>query len=53
MKTLDAGRRACKVKRSYLWHCTLPPGGYSLRVYATDLAGNSQAATDGARLTAK
>jgi hypothetical protein len=42
-KTLKLrGTSACNSKRSYKWKCTLPAGSYTLKVYATDIAGNPQ-----------
>jgi FG-GAP repeat len=47
------GTCACNVKRSYLWKCTLPPGRYALKVFATDLAGHRQSKVGSARLTVR
>jgi photosystem II stability/assembly factor-like uncharacterized protein len=47
------GTRACNVKNTYPWRCTLAKGSYTLRVYATDLAGNAQSKVGSARLTVK
>jgi hypothetical protein len=44
---------ACNVKQLYKWRCTLAKGSYTLKVYATDLAGNAQSKVGGARLTVK
>jgi hypothetical protein len=52
-KTLKAGSHASNVKRSYSWRCTLAKGKYTLRVYATDIAGNVQSKVGSARLTVK
>jgi len=52
-KTLKAGSHASNVKRSYSWLCTLAKGKYTLRVYATDIAGNVQSTVGSARLTVK
>ena len=42
MKTLAVGSRATGRVQSIRWRCLLPRGRYTLRVYATDLAGNPQ-----------
>jgi hypothetical protein len=47
------GASACNVKKTHSWKCTLPKGAYTLKVYATDLAGNAQSKVGGARLTVK
>jgi hypothetical protein len=45
------GTSACNVRKTYLWRCTLRAGRYTLKVYATDLAGNRQSKVGSARLT--
>jgi hypothetical protein len=52
-KTLRAGVYKCNVKKSYRWRCTLKKGRYTMKVYATDLAGNKQRKVGSARLTVK
>ena len=52
-KTLNAGTRASNLKRTCSWRCTLGKGKYTLRVYATDVAGNAQSKVGSARLTVK
>jgi photosystem II stability/assembly factor-like uncharacterized protein len=47
------GAVACNVKLTYAWKCTLAAGSYTLRVYATDLAGNAQSKVGSAKLTVK
>ena len=41
------------LKMSYRWKCTLPAGRYTLKVSATDAAGNLQSRIGSARLTVK
>ena len=44
-KTLSAGvvaTSAAGLAYKYLWKCTLAKGGYIIKVYATDAAGNTQ-----------
>jgi hypothetical protein len=45
------GASACNARQSHAWKCTLPRGRYTLKVYATDLAGNAQSKVGSARLT--
>lgn len=45
--------RACNIKRSYTWRCTLAKGRYTLKVYATDIAGNRQRRVGSARVTVR
>jgi len=52
-KTLKAGTHACNLKQTCSWRCTLAKGKYTLRVYATDIAGNVQSKVGSARLTVK
>jgi hypothetical protein len=47
------GAVACNVKRSYRWKCTLPAGAYTVKVFATDLAGNRQSKAGSAKLTVR
>jgi hypothetical protein len=44
------GRIVCNVRRTLRWRCTLPRGSYTLKVYATDLAGNVQSQVGRAKL---
>ena len=39
--------------RSQTWRCTLPKGRYTIKVYATDIAGNLQSKVGSARLTVR
>ena len=43
----------CNAKQSYSWKCTLAKGKYTLKVYATDLAGNAQSKVGSAKLVVK
>ena len=52
-KTLKLGVRAANLKQSKSWRCTLARGGYTLKVYATDIAGNKQSRVGTARLTVR
>jgi hypothetical protein len=36
------GTCLCNFKKTYGWKCRLPQGAYTLKVYATDVAGNAQ-----------
>ena len=45
------GTVACNVKKTCRWKCTLTKGRYTIKVYATDLAGNAQGRVGSARLT--
>jgi len=47
------GACACNVKKTYSWRCTLAKGSYTVKVYATDIAGNRQSKVGGARLRVK
>jgi len=42
-KTLRPGECATNAVQTYAWACRLAKGSYTWRVYATDLAGNTQA----------
>jgi hypothetical protein len=52
-KTLKVGSCACNAKTKYSWRCRLAKGKYTLKVYASDLAGNAQSKVGSARLTVK
>jgi hypothetical protein len=53
-KTLKVpGACACNAKRTCSWRCTLAPGGYTIKVYARDIAGNAQSKVGSARLTVR
>jgi hypothetical protein len=52
-KSFALGQQASNSKQSFKWRCTLAPGKYKLKVYATDLAGNQQSAARGAKLTVR
>lgn len=45
------GEVACNAYLHYRWHCTLPPGRYTVKAYATDIAGNAQSQAGSATLT--
>ena len=47
------GARVCNVTQARSWRCTLPKGRYTIRVYATDIAGNPQSKVGSARLTVR
>jgi FG-GAP repeat len=53
VRTLKAGPYKSNVTRSYSWRCGLPRGLYTIKVYATDIAGNTQAKVGTARLTVR
>jgi len=44
---------ACNLKKTHAWQCTLPRGRYTLKVYATDIAGNKQSKVGSNTLTVK
>ena len=52
-RTLAAGAGPCNERRSYRWRCGLTPGRYTLKVLATDAAGNGQSRIGAARLTVR
>jgi hypothetical protein len=52
-KTLKAGTCASNAKTNYSWRCTLAEGKYTLKVYATDIAGNTQSKVGSAKLTVR
>jgi hypothetical protein len=52
-KTIKVGSSACNVKQTYTWRRTLAKGGYTIKGYATDIAGNVQRKVGSARLTVK
>jgi len=54
-KTLAAGTctTSATVIHAYSWKCTLAKGGYTIKVYATDAAGNVQSHVGSAKLTVK
>ena len=51
--TLKAGSRVTNLKAGYRWRCTQARGLYTIKVYATDIAGNRQVRVGSARLTVK
>lgn len=53
MKTIAVGSVASNSDLTCAFHCTLPKGTYTWRVYAEDLAGNTQATPAIATLTVK
>ena len=52
-KTIKAGVYLCNVRAKCHWTCSLPRGTYTLKVSATDLAGNKQSKIGSARLTVR
>ncbi len=53
-KTIEVkGAVACNAKKRYTWHCTLAKGRYTLKVFATDIAGNAQSTVGSVRLTVR
>ncbi len=52
-RTIRAGMRPCNVKTARTWRCALPKGRYTIKVYATDIAGNPQSKVGSARLTVR
>jgi hypothetical protein len=52
-KTIAAGVSATNVRTSYHWRCTLAKGAYTIKVFATDQAGNAQVKVGSAKLTVK
>jgi len=44
---------ACNVKKSYSWRCPLAKGRYTVKVFATDIAGNKQSKVGSASLTVR
>jgi hypothetical protein len=53
VRTLKAGFYTTNVTRTYSWRCGLPRGRYTLKVYATDIAGNAQAKVGSAKITVR
>jgi hypothetical protein len=52
-KTLTIGSRATGAALSFKWKATLPKGGYTWKVFAKDLAGNTQSSIGSQKLTIK
>ena len=53
-KTLKVpGTCTSNAKTKYSWRCTLAEGKYTLKVYATDIAGNAQSKVGSAKLTVR
>jgi hypothetical protein len=52
-RTIRAGVQHCNVKTTKSWRCTLAKGRYTVKVYATDIAGNAQSKVGSARLTVR
>jgi len=52
-RTIRAGVQRCNVKTTKSWRCTLAKGRYTVKVYATDIAGNVQSKVGSARLTVR
>ena len=50
VKTFTAGPCVANTRCSYSWRCTLPRGKYTIKVFATDLAGNAQSKVGSAAL---
>ena len=53
MKTIKAGQVTVNVTVSAKFTCTLAKGVYTYTVYATDVAGNTQAKVGSAKLTVR
>jgi hypothetical protein len=53
VRTLKAGSSTTNVTRSFSWRCRLPRGRYTIKVNATDVAGNAQAKVGSARITVR
>ena len=53
VKTLRPGLRATNTALTYVWRCRLARGTYTWKVYATDLAGNTQAKVGAKTLTVR
>jgi hypothetical protein len=45
--------RPCNVQLTHVWRCSLARGRYTVKVYATDIAGNAQATVGKATLTVR
>jgi uncharacterized lipoprotein NlpE involved in copper resistance len=52
-KTITVGSKATNSAQSYKWKCKLAKGSYTWKVYAKDLAGNSQAKAGSKTLVVK
>jgi hypothetical protein len=52
-KTFKLGVRTSNLKQSLSWRCKLARGRYTLKVYATDIAGNKQSRVGTAWLTVR
>jgi hypothetical protein len=52
-RTLKAAACATNVKKTCSWKATLPKGTYTIKVFATDIAGNAQSKVGSAKLTIK
>jgi hypothetical protein len=52
-KSISAGPRIIGGVRTVKWRCLLPAGRYTLKVYATDLAGNPQVVLGHSSLTVR
>jgi C1A family cysteine protease len=50
IKTVKVGSCAVNVRGACTWRCTLAKGKYTIKVYATDLAGNRQSKVGSAKL---
>jgi hypothetical protein len=53
IRTLKDGPSVSNVTRTCSWRCRIKPGRYTLKVYATDIAGNAQAKVGTAWLTVR
>jgi hypothetical protein len=52
-KRVVAGTRMCNARVAQAWKCSLARGVYTVKVYATDIAGNAQSKVGAARLTVR
>ncbi len=53
VKTLRPGLRATNTSLAFVWRCRLARGTYTWKVYATDLAGNTQGKIGARRLVVR
>jgi hypothetical protein len=53
LRSIAAGLRDCNLRQTTRWYCPLARGGYTIKVYATDIAGNVQRKVGTATLVVK